>query len=98
MNTTRPECCRAPCRVLLEQVHELQALRQQLEPEVEIPQLQPLRDEVERLDELLQSLSKLQVGGVFAVTVQPACRQLAVTTAHPVRKSVGSRRRGWCCC
>jgi hypothetical protein len=45
------------------QVHELQALRQQLEPEVEIPQLQPLRDEVERLDELLHSLNTLQVGG-----------------------------------
>lgn len=43
------------------QVHELQALRQQLEPEVDIPQLQPLRDEVERLDQLLASLHQLQV-------------------------------------
>lgn len=41
-------------------VHELQALRQQLEPEVDIPQLQPLRDEVERLDQLLQALHQLQ--------------------------------------
>jgi hypothetical protein len=43
------------------QVVELQALRQQLEPEVDIPQLQPLRDEVERLDQLLASLHQLQV-------------------------------------
>lgn len=41
-------------------VHELQALRQQLEPEVDIPQLQPLRDEVERLDHLLVALHQLQ--------------------------------------
>lgn len=45
------------------QVHELQALRQQLEPEVDIPQLQPLRDEVERLDALLAALQQLQVCG-----------------------------------
>lgn len=48
-------CC------LLCKVHELQALRQQLEPDVDIPQLQPLRDEVERLDALLQALHQLQV-------------------------------------
>lgn len=42
------------------QVAELQALRQQLEPEVDIPQLQPLRDETERLDELLAALAQLQ--------------------------------------
>lgn len=44
------------------QVRELQALRQQLEPEVDIPQLQPLRDEVEGLDQLLGALQQLQVG------------------------------------
>lgn len=44
------------------QVRELQALRQQLEPEVDIPQLQPLRDEVEGLDHLLGALQQLQVG------------------------------------
>lgn len=51
------------CRALLRcsKVHELQALRQQLEPEVDIPQLQPLRDEVERLDQLLAALHQLQV-------------------------------------
>lgn len=43
------------------QVQELQALRQQLEPEVDLPQLQPLRDEVERLDTLLRALHQLQV-------------------------------------
>lgn len=54
--------CSCPCTLLKShQVQELQALRQQLEAEVDIPQLQPLRDEVERLDELLQALSKLQV-------------------------------------
>lgn len=44
------------------QVRELQALRQQLEPEVDIPQLQPLRDEVEGLNQLLGALQQLQVG------------------------------------
>jgi hypothetical protein len=43
------------------QVHELQSLRQQLEVEVEIPQLQPLRDETERLEQLLQASRQLQV-------------------------------------
>jgi hypothetical protein len=49
------------CCAVMPQVVELQALRQQLEPEVDIPQLQPLRDEVERLDQLLASLHQLQV-------------------------------------
>lgn len=53
-------CCAVLC-CAVHQVHELQALRQQLEPEVGIPQLQPLRDEVERLDQLLASLHQLQV-------------------------------------
>lgn len=43
------------------QVAELQALKQQLESEVEIPQLQPLRDDTDRLDQLLSSLQQLQV-------------------------------------
>ncbi|KAF6257500.1 hypothetical protein COO60DRAFT_1222554 [Scenedesmus sp. NREL 46B-D3] len=41
-------------------VHELQALRQQLEQQVEIPQLQPLRDETERLEQLLDAVAQLQ--------------------------------------
>jgi hypothetical protein len=49
-------------------VQELQSLRQQLEPEVDIPQLQPLRDETERLDQLLAALAQLQVGAMCAVT------------------------------
>jgi hypothetical protein len=48
--------------LLLAQVHELQALRQQLEDQVEIPQLQPLRDETERLEQLLDAVVQLQVG------------------------------------
>jgi hypothetical protein len=50
---------RTPC-ALPAQVQELTALRQQLEPEVELPQLQPLRDETEALDEVLGSLAALQ--------------------------------------
>eukprot|EP00879_Flechtneria_rotunda_P007919 GHRR01008297.1.p1 GENE.GHRR01008297.1~~GHRR01008297.1.p1 ORF type:complete len:338 (+),score=146.04 GHRR01008297.1:547-1560(+) len=41
-------------------VQELQALKQQLHEHVEIPQLQPLRDETERLDQMKQSLQQLQ--------------------------------------
>lgn len=54
-------CCAVPRCAVIAQVVELQALRQQLEPEVDLPQLQPLRDEVERLDQLLESLHQLQV-------------------------------------
>jgi hypothetical protein len=58
------------CCAVMPQVVELQALRQQLEPEVDIPQLQPLRDEVERLGQLLESLQQLQVSQLVR---PPAC-------------------------
>jgi hypothetical protein len=42
------------------QVRELESLRHQLEEEVDIPQLQPLRDECEQLDNLIQGVMDLQ--------------------------------------
>jgi hypothetical protein len=53
-------------------VHELQALRQQLEEEVDIPQLRPLRDETERLEQLLDAVTQLQVRSMGKTVVSAA--------------------------
>lgn len=67
------------------QVKELQALKQQLEDEVQIPQLQPLRDDTERLDQLLEALQHLQVrpacGGAVVRDLMVLCTWLVVPSA-----------------
>ena len=46
---------------MCEQVRELESLRHQLEEEVDIPQLQPLRHDCEQLDNLIQGVLDVQV-------------------------------------
>jgi hypothetical protein len=53
-------CTNATC---LPQVNELEVLRLQLQKEAPIPLLQPLQEDCERLEQLVQGLIAVQVGG-----------------------------------
>ncbi|KAF8073127.1 hypothetical protein HT031_000788 [Scenedesmus sp. PABB004] len=75
-------------------VQELQALRQQLEAEVEIPQLQPLRDETERLDQLLQSLAALQAAHVAMLRKDLGALDLELLEARLKLKASDAGLRG----